>query len=385
MSIVIKSGNSQDLAAVNSSGGLKVAANITGTNPVNIAEVNAAGQLKVALPTDIYGNLRTIVDPTIMFFDTFDGTVFDTTNRWLTYGSVAVGQAQGNASVNPGTTANATVAVASQPLILINSAVMIAGEITFEASPIATGNHRFWGLGSVTGNVGTAVLPLSDAVGFEVDVTGVLRASVYSNGVRTFTSILNIPTDGEPHLYAIQARGDVAFFHVDDFNVPVASTFTGPAKQNLPFRMHSLNSATVTGTPVMVVQGFAVADMARQSVGISDGVYPWRKVRVDAAGAVIVATSASAVTGNGPVAVPSSNSDTQLLAANVNRRGATIANDSTSVLYVSFGTNAASASAFTVKLAAAAYYEVPFGYTGAIRGIWASVNGNARVTEVVGP
>lgn len=385
MSIVIKSGNSQDLAAVNSSGGLKVAANITGTNPVNIAEVNAAGQLKVALPTDIYGNLRTIVDPTIMFFDTFDGTVFDTTNRWLTYGSVAVGQAQGNASVNPGTTANATVAVASQPSILINSAVMIAGEITFEASPIATGNHRFWGLGSVTGNVGTAVLPLSDAVGFEVDVTGVLRASVYSNGVRTFTSILNIPTDGEPHLYAIQARGDVAFFHVDDFNVPVASTFTGPAKQNLPFRMHSLNSATVTGTPVMVVQGFAVADMARQSVGISDGVYPWRKVRVDAAGAVIVATSASAVTGNGPVAVPSSNSDTQLLAANVNRRGATIANDSTSVLYVSFGTNAASASAFTVKLAAAAYYEVPFGYTGAIRGIWASVNGNARVTEVVGP
>lgn len=385
MSIVIKSGNSQDLAAVNSSGGLKVAANITGTNPVNIAEVNAAGQLKVALPTDIYGNLRTIVDPTIMFFDTFDGTVFDTTNRWLTYGSVAVGQAQGNASVNPGTTANATVAVASQPSILINSAVMIAGEITFEASPIATGNHRFWGLGSVTGNVGTAVVPLSDAVGFEVDVTGVLRASVYSNGVRTFTSILNIPTDGEPHLYAIQARGDVAFFHVDDFNVPVASTFTGPAKQNLPFRMHSLNSATVTGTPVMVVQGFAVADMARQSVGISDGVYPWRKVRVDAAGAVIVATSASAVTGNGPVAVPSSNSDTQLLAANVNRRGATIANDSTSVLYVSFGTNAASASAFTVKLAAAAYYEVPFGYTGAIRGIWASVNGNARVTEVVGP
>lgn len=384
MSIAIKSGNSSDLAAVNSSGELKVAANITGTDSGNIAEVNAAGQLKVALATDIYGAIHTTMDPTIMFFDTFDGTVFDTTNRWLTYGSVAVSQAQGNASINPGTTANATVAVASQPSILINTAIMVAGEITFEGGTPTVGNHRFWGLGSVTGNVGTSIAPLSDAVGFEVDVTGVLRASVYSNGTRTFSSILDIPTDGLPHLYAIQARGDVAFFHVDDFNVPVASTFTGPAKQNLPFRMHSLNGATVTGTPIMVVQGFAVADMSRQSIGISDGVYPWRKVRVDAAGAVIVATSGSAVTSNGPVTVASANSDTQLLAANVNRRGATVANDSTSVLYLSLGTNAAASNSFTVKLAAAAYYEVPFGYTGAIRGIWATVNGAARITEVVG-
>jgi hypothetical protein len=33
-------------------------------------------------------------------------------------------------------------------------------------------------------------------------------------------------------------------------------------------------------------------------------------------------------------------------------------------------------------MVADAYYEVPFGYTGRIDGIWASANGNARVTEM---
>lgn len=385
MSIAIKSGNSNDLAAVNSAGALKVASSITGGLTGNIADVDAAGRLKVALPSDMFGAISVTMDPTVLFYDTYDGTVFDTTNRWNTYGTVAVSQAQGNASVNPGNTANATVAAASQPTITINTAVIVAGEITFEAAPAATGNHRFWGLGSTTGNVGTAVAPLTDAVGFEVDITGVLRASVYSNGTRIFSTILTMPTDGLPHLYMVQARGDVAFFFIDDFNTSVAQTFTGPAKQVLPFRMHSLNSATVTGTPIMVVQGFAVADMSRQAIGISDGTYPWRKVRVDAAGAVIVANGgASVITASGPTAVASATSNTLLLAANANRRGATITNDSTAVLYVSLGTNAASATSFTVKLAASAYYEVPFGYSGEIRGIWASVNGSARITEVAG-
>lgn len=385
MSIVIKSGNSQDLASVNSNGEMKVAANVTGSASGNVAEVTVAGQLKVALPTDLFGAVHTTMDPTVMFYDTFDGVVLDTTNRWSTYGTVAASQAQGNASINPGNTATATVAVSSQPSMLINTAIIVAGEITFEGGTPAVGNHRFWGLGSVTGNVGTSLAPLTDAVGFEVDITGVLRASIYSAGVRTFSAILTMPDDGIAHLYMIQARGDVAFFYIDDFNVPVATTMTGPAKQLLPFRMHSLNSASVTGTPTMVVQGFAVADMSRQSIGISDGTYPWRKVRVDAAGAVIVANGgASIITGNGPSSVGSSNSNTLLLAANPNRRGATITNDSTAVLYVSLGTNAASTSNYTVRLAASAYYEVPFGYSGEIRGIWASVNGNARITEVAG-
>jgi hypothetical protein len=71
----------------------------------------------------------------------------------------------------------------------------------------------------------------------------------------------------------------------------------------------------------------------------------------------------------------------QLLAANADRLGATIFNDSSAILYVRLGTTA-STSNFTVKMVADAYYEVPFNYTGRIDGIWASATGNARITEL---
>ena len=78
--------------------------------------------------------------------------------------------------------------------------------------------------------------------------------------------------------------------------------------------------------------------------------------------------------------VASSATSVTLLAANSGRRGATIYNDSTQVLYVKFGTTASNTS-YTVQMAANAYYEIPFQHTGRIDGIWASANGNARVTE----
>lgn len=64
-----------------------------------------------------------------------------------------------------------------------------------------------------------------------------------------------------------------------------------------------------------------------------------------------------------------------------------IVNDSTAVLYVKFGT-AASATSYTKQLIAGETWVLPVGkggsiYSGVIHGIWASVNGNARLTQVV--
>lgn len=75
-----------------------------------------------------------------------------------------------------------------------------------------------------------------------------------------------------------------------------------------------------------------------------------------------------------------------ILAANTGRLGATITNDSSAVLYLKLGATA-STSSYTVTLAGNtaapfSYYEVPFGYTGVIDGIWASAAGNARITEL---
>lgn len=64
----------------------------------------------------------------------------------------------------------------------------------------------------------------------------------------------------------------------------------------------------------------------------------------------------------------------------------TIANDSDGILYLKFGTEDASIASFTLAMAAASYYEVPFSYGGPIQGIWAAAaTGNgAHVTSLTG-
>lgn len=71
-----------------------------------------------------------------------------------------------------------------------------------------------------------------------------------------------------------------------------------------------------------------------------------------------------------------------LLSSNANRLGATIWNDTdTAILYLKLGTTA-STSSYTVKLFPSGYYEIPYGYTGTISGIWDDIIGNARVDEL---
>lgn|SRR5574341_381631 len=75
-----------------------------------------------------------------------------------------------------------------------------------------------------------------------------------------------------------------------------------------------------------------------------------------------------------------------ILAANNARKGATIWNDSTSVLYLLLASGTASATNSSVKLNANDIYELPVCtggvYRGVINGIWsADAAGAARITE----
>jgi hypothetical protein len=74
--------------------------------------------------------------------------------------------------------------------------------------------------------------------------------------------------------------------------------------------------------------------------------------------------------------------NTTLLAANANRLGASIYNESTSVLFILLGTGTESTTVYTLQMAAGAYYEVPNAFTGIIKGHWVTANGSARVTEL---
>ncbi len=108
----------------------------------------------------------------------------------------------------------------------------------------------------------------------------------------------------------------------------------------------------------------------------------WDRIRVANTGRLQVDVVSSPSPGTGTLAnVSASVTSVTLIALNAARRGATIWNDSTDILYVKFG-SAATATSCTVKLVGDAFYEVPFGYTGIITGIWASATGAARVTEL---
>jgi hypothetical protein len=80
-------------------------------------------------------------------------------------------------------------------------------------------------------------------------------------------------------------------------------------------------------------------------------------------------------------AVASNTSAFTLLAANANRRGASIVNSSNTTLRISLSATNPTTTLYTVQLLNGAYYEVPFGYTGIIKGICDAVVDSVNVTE----
>lgn len=79
--------------------------------------------------------------------------------------------------------------------------------------------------------------------------------------------------------------------------------------------------------------------------------------------------------------VSGSASSVTILAANTARIRASVANNSTAILYIAEGATT-SATAYTYKLNTDDILIVD-DYTGILSGIWASATGNAQVTETV--
>lgn len=71
-----------------------------------------------------------------------------------------------------------------------------------------------------------------------------------------------------------------------------------------------------------------------------------------------------------------------LLPANPARKGVTIYNASTAILYVILSSQNASTTFYTFPMPTNSYYEIPFRYRGVIGGVWASSNGFALMTEL---
>jgi hypothetical protein len=163
--------------------------------------------------------------------------------------------------------------------------------------PILTTAYRFWGFASYP-LTPTSTVPLTEAVGFEVQTNGKLFAVTYQTGVRVVIADLSIqsgtkvqPQDGNPHKYFIFFRGDIIAWAIDDPANIVAEIVTGangPNSNNLSW----VNLAISTGgaSATLQLNALIVGDWARTGSSNLDGTYPWRKQTVTAAGAALVQT-----------------------------------------------------------------------------------------------
>jgi hypothetical protein len=98
-----------------------------------------------------------------------------------------------------------------------------------------------------------------------------------------------------------------------------------------------------------------------------------------ATGLPVTATVSS---GSAVTRVVSSATDVIILAENTARRGASVYNSDANALRLLLAAGTSSATNFSVEMASNTYFEVPFGYTGALKGIWTAVGaGAAQVTE----
>jgi hypothetical protein len=84
-----------------------------------------------------------------------------------------------------------------------------------------------------------------------------------------------------------------------------------------------------------------------------------------------------AATGSATFNVGVTTTSALALAANLNRRGATFTNDGTAIVYLAFG-QTASATSYGVRIPPNGYYELPYGYTGAVNCI-ASATGTSSL------
>lgn len=182
-----------------------------------------------------------------------------------------------------------------------------------------------------------------------------------------------------------QAFGDVGSLEVVSASNPLPVT-DADAEASL-----STLAGAVSGTEVQV-DIITIPTVTVQATNLDIRDLAFASDKVDASGSVLGAgtnnigdvdiasfptSSTSTVT-----AVGDSASSVTLKAANASRKGLTIFNDSTAVLYIKLGA-VASTSSYTFRAVQYAYYEVPFGYTGIVDGIWASdAGGQALVDEL---
>jgi uncharacterized phage-associated protein len=303
---------------------------------------------------------------TITFFDTFEGAAISTIN-WV--------QSQ----------SGMTQTVTSAGLLLNAASSLTSGNYS-----IATTNKSFratdeFGLyfqyrcriitqpNAVIefgrGTAATTAAP-TDGVFFRIASSGAMQAVTSFGGTEVVTQLLAAGAFNTTDYYGfeIELYEDKVIFEVYVLGeivatltkVNTATQAASTASAFLPIFTRVYNSGAVATTAAQLYVGNCVVNTMDSG-----------PVFADYSSVTSVASSATNVT---------------LLAANPNRKGVIIFNDSTQVVFVKMGVTA-SATSFTYRLTSNSTLELPLlangrPWSGQVDAIWNSANGNARITEL---
>ena len=184
----------------------------------------------------------------------------------------------------------------------------------------------------------------------------------------TIITLPNGATTATIAYWQIEVLANKCTLYYGDFRVAEHKSHIPGPYNNMDLRAYIRNTGTAAGTTVFAFDTIWLANYNRVNIGMDTRGEPIPTKEVRAANPVI--TSVAAAVAN-----------TLVLAANANRIGVAVYNDSIATLYLALGTTA-STTVFTVALQRYDYYEIPFNYTGQINGYWSAATGSVRITEV---
>lgn len=214
----------------------------------------------------------------------------------------------------------------------------------------------------------------TNTVYFAVNTTtAITAAAVDTHIVRPGEAVVFASKNPVKQVYLVGSGGDYSVEGFPGFGSSASSsggTVAGSLTVDSEFPAAAALGDTTSNPTTTTVGAFAL---------VWNGA-TWDRLPGTAAGGVKTKELRAATPTSATVAASASN--VTVLASNANRLGATVFNDSSSIVYLKLGATATSSS-YTVQMSALSYYEVPFGYTGIIDGIWVTATGNARTTELV--
>jgi len=201
---------------------------------------------------------------------------------------------------------------------------------------------------------------------FNFDSSGNLL--VTSSGGGGSSTVSGTGTAGTPATGVITVQGITS-------GTPVAATL--PANQ-------SVNVTQVGGAALALGQAAMAASVPAvlpvlQVTAIGTAVATALETGPAAPSASIPVTNACATST--PTQPTIGTTDTLVLAANAARKGATVYNSAANPLLLLLNSATATSTVYTLSVAAGGYYEVPFGYTGALRGLIPLGAAAVQVTE----